>query len=157
MKCGDKVRLEHNQTGKNLHSSKGKAAPLSQRQEVSGYGDDGMGDRGDDWQLECNEISQYGSTKKQGENITGKDLFFLKHVDSGCYLISERTHSFTQANCGRQCPILNQLELSCISAKPQKTSIFKMDSGFFFPPKDEDIEFDEEAEESASSWGSDEL
>ena len=49
MKCGDKVRFEHNSTGKNLHSHKGVAAPLSQRQEVSGYGDDGLGDDGDNW------------------------------------------------------------------------------------------------------------
>ena len=48
-KCGDFVRLEHAGTGKNLHSHTGVKAPLSQRQEVSGFGDDGSGDMGDDW------------------------------------------------------------------------------------------------------------
>ena len=51
IKCGDLIRLEHNPTGKNLHSHTGFAAPLSQRQEVSAFGDDGSGDMGDDWQV----------------------------------------------------------------------------------------------------------
>ena len=73
------VRFEHSETGKNLHSSKGKASPVSQRQEVSGFGDDGSGDVNDDWELECNKEPQYGVTKQAGELITGKDSFFLKH------------------------------------------------------------------------------
>ena len=51
IKCGDKVRFEHNPTGKNLHSHANMKAPLSQRQEVSGYGEDGNGDQGDDWEI----------------------------------------------------------------------------------------------------------
>ena len=54
MKCGDEVRFEHNVTGRNLHSHSGYKSPLSNRQEVSGYGDDGFGDAGDDWKIECN-------------------------------------------------------------------------------------------------------
>ena len=54
LRCGSKIRLEHNPTGKNLHSHLTFRAPLSQRQEVSGFGDDGQGDFGDDWELLCN-------------------------------------------------------------------------------------------------------
>ena len=100
-------------------------------------------------------------TKNKGEMITGKDLFFLKHVVSGCYIISEKAHRFIQANCGRQCPILNQWETSCTGAKPQKTSLFKMESGFFFPVRDEFLNkpSDEEGEGSgdSGSWAHDEL
>ena len=48
-----------------------------------------MGDNNDDWEIECNKEPQYGVTKSVGEEITGKDLFFLKHVVSECYIISE--------------------------------------------------------------------
>ena len=75
IKCGDYIRLEHSSTGKNLHSHTGVKAPLSQRQEVSGFGDDGSGDAGDDWQIVCNERADYGPVKKEGEIVTGKDLF----------------------------------------------------------------------------------
>ena len=56
---------------------------------------------------------------------------------------------------------MNQMETSCTNAKPQKTSLFKVDSGFFFPPRDDDIDFNENSEDedsdSVGSWGSDEL
>ena len=52
--CGDIVRFEHNITGKNLHSHPGHQAPLSGRQEVTGYGSNGDGDVSDDWKIECN-------------------------------------------------------------------------------------------------------
>ena len=77
VKCGDTIRLEHNPTSKNMHSHSGVKAPLSSRQEVSGYGEDGSGDVGDDWKLVCNERADYGPVKKEGQVITGKDLFKL--------------------------------------------------------------------------------
>ena len=46
IKCNDKVRLEHSQTGKNLHSHLFRAA-LSGNQEVSAFGENGNGDTGD--------------------------------------------------------------------------------------------------------------
>ena len=120
-----------------------------------------MGDENDDWEIECNKEPQYGVTKSVGEEITGKDVFFLKHVISGCYIISEKSHRFIQANCGRQCPIMNQWETSCTNAKPQKTSLFKMESGFFFPVRDEFLnkpsDAGEEVEGDSDSWSHDEL
>ena len=52
MKCGDPIRLEHIQTGKNLHSHDVRS-PLSHMNEVSGFGTNGEGDLGDDWVAEC--------------------------------------------------------------------------------------------------------
>lgn len=43
--CGDKIRLEHALTKKNLHSHDEKA-PISGKSEVSAYGNDGDGDEG---------------------------------------------------------------------------------------------------------------
>ena len=111
-----------------------------------------MGDVNDDWRLECNLEKQYGQIKKEGDLITGKDLFFLKHAQSGCYLIGENSYRFNQQNCGRQCPIMNQLETSCTTSRPQKTSLFKIDSGFFFPPRDEFMT-DSQSETDESSEG----
>jgi dolichyl-phosphate-mannose--protein O-mannosyl transferase len=52
VKCGSKVRLEHAQTGKNLHSHLFNS-PISGQQEVSAYGEGGDGDTGDNWELVC--------------------------------------------------------------------------------------------------------
>ena len=52
MKCGKILRLEHMETGKNLHSHK-ISSPISHRNEVSGHGDDGEGDTQDNWQIDC--------------------------------------------------------------------------------------------------------
>ena len=50
--CGDVIRLEHMETAKNLHSHVIQS-PLSRKNEVSAYGDDGEGDRLDNWIVEC--------------------------------------------------------------------------------------------------------
>jgi len=50
---------------------------------------------------------------------------------------------------------MNHLETSCTSAKPQKTSLFTMDSGFFFPPRDNEDTGNNE--DSDNEWGTDEL
>ena len=56
---------------------------------------------------------------------------------------------------------MNQWETSCTNAKPQKTSLFKMESGFFFPVRDEFLnkpsDAEEEVEGDAGSWAQDEL
>jgi len=52
MKCGDLIRLEHIQTGKNLHSHDVRS-PLSHMNEVSGFGTNGEGDSSDNWVTEC--------------------------------------------------------------------------------------------------------
>lgn len=132
--CGGILRLEHNPTGKNLHSHTNVQGPLSGRQEVSGFGDDGYGDQGDDWQVVCNERPEYGPTKKVGEIVKGKDLFHLKHVSSECTLVSEQNFRYTNQNCHR-CPIIGHMEVSCVQNEKKKISLWTMDSGFFFPSR----------------------
>ena len=46
IKCGDIVRFEHMNTGRNLHSHARFDSPVSGRQEVSAFGDNGDGDGG---------------------------------------------------------------------------------------------------------------
>jgi dolichyl-phosphate-mannose--protein O-mannosyl transferase len=82
--------------GKNLHSHLFKA-PLSGNQEVSGFGDKGSGDTGDNWIVECETKDKYW---QRGSVIS------LKHVDTGKYLTTGESFKFTQQNCGFQCPIL---------------------------------------------------
>ena len=139
MKCGDQIRLESNNTGRNLHTHSGFKAPLSGRQEVSGYGEDGFGDAGDDWILECNDKPQYGRAQTKGSIIEGSTLFFLKHMDTNMYLMTDTT-DFNRQNCPR-CPIIGHFEVSAVRAKTQDT-LWSVHSGFIFPvnevtPEDE--------------------
>jgi len=73
IKCNSIVRLEHVNTGKNLHSHHFKA-PLSGNQEVSGYGDAGNGDTGDNWEILCDAGEQYW---RRGNIVQ------FKHQDTG--------------------------------------------------------------------------
>lgn len=50
--CGSVIRLQHIQTGKNLHSHH-FSSPLSGNQEVSAFGSSGQGDTGDNWIVLC--------------------------------------------------------------------------------------------------------
>jgi hypothetical protein len=53
---GKKVRLEHCDTGRNLHSHEGHSAPASpSQQEVTACGTSGFADTNDDWRVETSE------------------------------------------------------------------------------------------------------
>ncbi len=88
IKCGDKIRLEHNTTGKNLHSHSQYRSALTQQYEVSAFGSSGEGDRGDDWQIEC-------ANQRDGESVKGSTLFSLRHLDTSRYLATDRSYEFT--------------------------------------------------------------
>jgi dolichyl-phosphate-mannose--protein O-mannosyl transferase len=79
VKCGDLIRLEHNLTGRNLHSHAGFYSPLSNNQEVSAFGDGGDGDMGDDWEIDCNKNYSYGEISEVGDVVKGTTMFHLKH------------------------------------------------------------------------------
>jgi dolichyl-phosphate-mannose--protein O-mannosyl transferase len=99
IQCGDKIRLTHLDTMRNLHTHNVQS-PLSRQQEVSGFGQgDGQGDTGDDWILECST-----GNWKRGANAR------LRHVDTNKYLGGSSTVKFTAQNCGGGCPIMNHLE-----------------------------------------------
>lgn len=126
VKCGDVVRLEHLDTGKNLHSHLFRA-PLSGFQEVSGFGENGYGDTGDNWKISCDSSSSGGTWDRQQE------VTFI-HVDTGKYLSTGGNFKFTMSNCGGQCPIMNQNEVSCSPKRDTRVKWFA-DQGVYFPPK----------------------
>mmetsp|Transcript_1045 Transcript_1045/g.1161 ORF Transcript_1045/g.1161 Transcript_1045/m.1161 type:complete len:227 (+) Transcript_1045:63-743(+) len=127
IKCGETVRLEHVQTGKNLHSHLFKAA-LSGNQEVSGFGGerDERGDTGDNWKVMCDT----GELNWQ----RGSSVAF-SHADTSKYLFSAGSAKFTQSNCGQGCPIMGQNEVSA-SAKKDNKSKWETGQGVYFPPKE---------------------
>lgn len=71
IQCGSIIRLTHLTTKKNLHSHLFNS-PLSGNQEVSAYGNDGEGDTGDHWYVDCS-----------GDYWERDDDVRLKHADTG--------------------------------------------------------------------------
>jgi dolichyl-phosphate-mannose--protein O-mannosyl transferase len=125
VKCGDIVRFEHVETGKNLHSHLFRA-PLSGNQEVSGFGERGFGDTGDNWQILCDASNEiYWQRYKP---VT------LLHVDTRQYLSTTDSFRFNQQNCGGQCPIMDQTEVSTSKKKDVYAKWFT-DQGVYFPSK----------------------
>ncbi|CAH1408142.1 unnamed protein product [Nezara viridula] len=75
IQCGDTVRLEHLSTAKNLHSHTFRS-PLSGNQEVTAFGENGAGDRGDTWRVMCKRM------------LWRRDSpVLLRHHDTGGYLM----------------------------------------------------------------------
>ena len=71
------IRLEHMASGKNLHSHGEHKGPISRKNEVSGFGDDGEGDQADNWLVEC--LDTYGLVKPVGEIIYGNTILQFRH------------------------------------------------------------------------------
>ena len=74
VKCGQTIRLMHLQTRKNLHSHHFQS-PLSNNFEVSAFGEDGVGDEGDNWIVTC------GDTYWEKE-----DRIRFKHIATGGFV-----------------------------------------------------------------------
>ncbi|KAI1286395.1 Stromal cell-derived factor 2 [Halotydeus destructor] len=125
IKCGSNVRLEHLNSGKNLHSHL-FTSPLSGNQEISAFGESGEGDTGDNWTIVCTE-----------DYWDRSEAIRLKHVDTEKYVsLSGRTY-------GR--PISGQMEVVGIGY-PDTSSYWKTAEGIFVKPtemKDNSIEHDE--------------
>ena len=49
---GEIIRLEHITTRKNLHSHRDGSSPMSHQQEVTAFGQDGIGDTNDNWKVD---------------------------------------------------------------------------------------------------------
>ncbi len=88
---GDIVRLEHVATGRNLHSHDAPS-PLTKQQEVTAFGDDGIGDTNDLWRIE----------------VDGKGVWFEKkkirliHLNTNNALHSHAGHSHPEFTAGQQ-------------------------------------------------------
>lgn len=115
------------QTGKLLHSHLFKA-PLSGNQEVSGFGESGNGDTGDNWTVVCDNDSD--KHWMRGQPI------HLQHVDTSRFLYTSEQVKFTTSNCGHGCPIMGQLEVSA-SQKKDVRSKWVSTQGVYFPPREE--------------------
>lgn len=82
--CGNTVRLQHQATGRYLHSVRCLSnrvdnqhlhkSPLSSQQEVSAFGENGTGDGGDNWIVECSH-----------DKWMRDEVMYMKHVDTGVY------------------------------------------------------------------------
>ena len=135
IKCGEMIRLQHASTGRNLHSHLFKS-PLSGNQEVSGFGENGFGDTGDNWEVVCSTKAQFWN---RGEVVQ------FKHADTGKWLSTHESFQFNQQNCGGGCPIMGQTEVSA-SAKKDSRTLWYTSQGLYFPPMDspKSANFDED-------------
>lgn len=117
VKCGDKIRLTHLQTNKNLHSHF-ITSPLSGNQEISAYGDEkGSGDTGDNWLVVCD-----------GEYWSRDDSVNFQHVDTSVFLsVTDRTY-------GR--PINGQSEVVGVTSLSFGHTHWQAMEGLFIHPSD---------------------
>eukprot|EP01089_Gocevia_fonbrunei_P016158 TRINITY_DN493_c0_g4_i1.p1 TRINITY_DN493_c0_g4~~TRINITY_DN493_c0_g4_i1.p1 ORF type:complete len:201 (-),score=41.82 TRINITY_DN493_c0_g4_i1:75-677(-) len=84
VKFGDVIRLKHVATGLYLHSHPGKPSPVTNQQEVTGYGG---GDKNDNWRIE--EING----GKTGKKITNQEVLRLVHVQTN-HSLHSHNHNF---------------------------------------------------------------
>jgi hypothetical protein len=89
---GDLVRLEHYLTRRNLHSHVGFPSPLTGQQEVTGFGDNGIGDANDTWRVEV----------EGGAPWTVDRHVRLVHVPTGAALHSHAGFSHPEWTAGQQ-------------------------------------------------------
>ncbi|KAL6071182.1 Stromal cell-derived factor 2 [Balamuthia mandrillaris] len=115
VKKGQTIRLQHLSTRQNLHSHL-HVSPLSRQQEVSCFGENGKGDSGDNWDVECN-----GDIWQRGEQI------MLRHSDTGLYLHS---HPIRYRN-----PIPGQQEVT--ANVPSEQTKWTTEEGIYFPVLEE--------------------
>ncbi len=121
VKCGATIRLQHLNTGKNLHSHL-VSAPMNHDHEVSAYAQDTndvwkTGDSGDDWIVQC-EGARIGDPWLRTHNV------YLKHVDTDAYLTASTRLVYDE-------PIQNQLHVSARSRR-SRDCVWRAAEGFFF-------------------------
>ncbi|KAI9280113.1 MIR motif-containing protein [Sporodiniella umbellata] len=85
LKNGDTLRLFHLNTMRNLHSHPINAPVSTKHWEVSGYGDDDIGDIQDNWKIEIVKDINNKHTQHIQALTT---VFRLRHVYLNCYLAS---------------------------------------------------------------------
>jgi dolichyl-phosphate-mannose--protein O-mannosyl transferase len=88
---GDVVRLQHAATARNLHSHAGFPSPVTGQQEVTCFGENGIGDGNDNWRVETGGGAWQGNRRIK-----------LIHVPTDCALHSHSGHSHAQWTRGQQ-------------------------------------------------------
>jgi len=115
--CGSRIRLEHLLTKKNLHSHD-HASPYGSY-EVSAYGNDGLGDSGDDFELLCYPDS---SVWQRFATVS------LRHIATNRFLQANQKSVYGQ-------PIQGQIEVSATPKKSGNTQ-WKTNEGIYYVERD---------------------
>ncbi|WP_181009878.1 MIR domain-containing protein [Ornithinimicrobium sufpigmenti] len=89
---GDTVRLEHVLTRRNLHSHSGHPSPVTRQQEVTCFGQGGVGDGNDNWRVELERPGEW----------TAQARVRLIHQPTNHALHSHAGHSHPQWTAGQQ-------------------------------------------------------
>lgn len=161
IQCGSTIRLSHVGSNKNLHSHDQYLAPLSQthgNNEVSSFGENGVGDESDDWIVDCvnvvkkekaklvdqsndNKLSESplntmtklddGDVDAHEKYWNKKALIRLKHSITQRWLSATSKFKYTDANCPH-CPILGDLEVSAKSRVDESCVWMVAEDGVFF-------------------------
>ncbi len=92
LRNGDTIRLEHVATGRNLHTHAGFPSPVSGQQELTCFGNRGVGDANDDWRVEVDRTAQWGA----------RNRVRLVHVQTRVALHSHLGLSHPQWTAGQQ-------------------------------------------------------
>lgn len=117
IKSGDVIRLQHLSTKKNLHSHLA-VSPITKQNEVSCFGEEGLGDTGDNWRVEFVK-------NHEGDSIWARnDIIRLVHVDTKAFL-------HASPNAKYQNPIPGQIEISATSKKSED-STWMVEEGIYF-------------------------
>ena len=82
------------------------------------------GDTGDNWEVICESATS--SFWERNKPIA------LSHIDTGKFLSTASQFQFNQQNCGGQCPIMGQTEVSCAQKKDSKAK-WQTGQGVYFP------------------------
>lgn len=70
--------------------------------------------------------------------VTSRTIFYLRNSGTQKYLQTRKNYAFNRSNCGRNCPILGQLEVSS-SSVDDYYSKWRVSSGFLFDGKHEKL------------------
>jgi len=118
IQCGGVIRLRHFTTHRNLHSHTFNAPMTGSHQEVSAFGEGGVGDDGDNWQVICSSEIWYKTSPVR-----------LRHVVTSKYL------TVPGQTFGR--PIAGQYEVTAHSGISD-ASLWKPVEAVMFLPNNED-------------------
>ncbi|KAH7822091.1 putative stromal cell-derived factor 2 [Monocercomonoides exilis] len=119
VKCGDEIRLEHVSTKRNLHSHNFKS-PISSQQEVSCFGDKGVGDSMDNWKLICIPNKHNNDIWNRGAPV------MLQHVATKKYLFAHKSNMYNP-------PLTNQIEVTAFDNADDAENKWKTAEGVYFP------------------------
>lgn len=134
---GAAVKLTHLNTGRNLHSHAQHTSPLSGNQEVSAYGEAGVGDAGDKWILHLEPLDDPALRRRADADGTAKywrrgQRVRLQHADTGLYLAVAPKSVYGN-------PIPGQVEVNCLRKQGAKNAraltVWRSAEGYFFPPR----------------------